>query len=517
MHPDVLGALRSNISRNADLGLEVVATPALEGSFLTSASHNFKDRTYIGNALRIEREVLLKDDDQIINVLNVGGPITRDGGACSYGSREHRDWLMRAAGMQQVIGHVIIINSGGGSSAAKYDYEQAIDYIHSKGQKVIAYIDGMACSAAYALASMCDEIYVMNESNQVGCIGTMCAFYLQRHGDVNAVTQERYVELYAPDSPYKNREFREAAEENYDALIEELSKSAKDFKALVAKHRPGVTEEQLQGDTYEARDVMGTLVDGQKNFEECIDRLLEISGYTKIQDGEVVAVEDNNAEDEDGDPADNKQVTENNNINQNRTEDMSKEYPRIMAAAKTHALEAVDEAVYLHKDLAENVEAHLAAAEDTAKALTAKTAEVVTLNEKINQMEAAHAEAIEKLNQDHAAAMEAAEAAHSEALKAATDKAAADIKALNTEHAAAVAELNDKLAQAQATIEAKEAEIVELAGKPAAADKGAAPADNNSGASAKVRESLNAVRPGMTAKERREALQKQELELMRQI
>lgn len=511
MHPDVLATLRSNILHNIAGKVEIATTTSMEGSFLLKSSSLFQDRLYIGDAEIVSHNFDLQEDDRIINVLNIGGPITRDGDGCSYGSRDHRDWLMQAADMPETIGHILIINSGGGSSAAKYDYEQAIDYIRSKGQKVIAFIDGIACSAAYAAACMADEVYVMNLNNEIGCIGTMCATYLQRHGDVNAVTQERYIELYAEGSPYKNREFREAAEENYDEMVRIISESAEDFKALVRERRPNVTEEQLKGDTYKAVDVVGTLIDGQKTFDECVARLLEISGYT-IVDGLLVPPAANGDADED-ENQESKQVIDNNNNNQ-KTEDMSLEYPRIMAASKAEALESVDEAVYLHKDLAEELEAHLAAAEETAAALDSKTAEVVALTEKINAMEKAHAEAIEKLNQEHTAEIElakaacdAAEAAHAEALQVATDKAAADIEALNAEHAAAVAELNDKLAEAQATIEAKEAEIVELAGKPAAQDKGEAPADNATVVrNTDTAEQLNVCKQGMSASEKREAM-----------
>lgn len=514
MHPDVLATLRSNILHNIAGKVEIAATTSMEGSFLLKSSSLFQDRLYIGDAEIVSQNFDLQEDDRIINVLNIGGPITRDGDGCSYGSRDHRDWLMQAADMPETIGHILIINSGGGSSAAKYDYEQAIDYIRSKGQKVIAFIDGIACSAAYAAACMADEVYVMNLNNEIGCIGTMCATYLQRHGDVNAVTQERYIELYAEGSPYKNREFREAAEENYEEMVKIISESAEDFKALVRERRPNVTEEQLKGDTYKAADVVGTLIDGQKTFDECVERLLEISGYTMV-DGLLVPPAANGDADED-ENQESKQVIDNNNNNQ-KTEDMSLEYPRIMAATKAHALEAVNEAVYLHKDLAEELEAHLAATEDTAAALTAKTSEVVALTEKINAMEKAHAEAIEKLNQEHTATLDTLKSEHETALQEAADKAAAEMEQMKSEHASAVAELNDKLAEAAATIDAKEAEIVELAGKPATQDKGEAPADNNSGASAQVRESLTAVRPGMTTAERRAALRQTEERLRRTV
>lgn len=504
MHPDVLATLRSNILHNIAGKVEIAATPSMEGSFLLKSSSLFQDRLYIGDAEIVSQNFNLQEDDRIINVLNIGGPITRDGDGCSYGSRDHRDWLMQAADMPETIGHILIINSGGGSSASKYDYEQAIDYIRSKGQKVVAFIDGIACSAAYAAACMADEVYVMNLNNEIGCIGTMCATYLQRHGDVNAVTQERYIELYAEGSPYKNREFREAAEENYDEMVRIISESAEDFKALVRKNRPNVTEEQLKGDTYKAADVVGTLIDGQKTFDECVERLLEISGYTMV-DGLLVPPAANGDADED-ENQESKQVIENNNTNK-KTEDMSLEYPRIMAATKAHALEAVNEAVYLHKDLAEELEAHLAATEDTAAALTAKTSEVVALTEKINAMETAHAEAIEKLNQEHTSTLDTLKSEHETALKEAADKAAAEMEQMKSEHASAVAELNDKLAEAAATIDAKEAEIVELAGKPASQDKGEAPADNATVVrKPDTAEQLNVCKQGMSASEKREAM-----------
>lgn len=515
MHPDVLTTLRSNIFHNITAGVEIAATPALDGSFVLTSSSQFQERLYLGDAEVIADCIELQEDDRIINVLNVCGPITRDGGGCSYGSRDHRDWLMHAADMPETIGHVIIINSGGGSSASKYDYEQAIDYIHSKGQKVIAFIDGMACSAAYALASLCDEVYVMNLNNEVGCIGTMCSFYMQRHGDVNTVTQERYVELYAPDSPYKNREFREAADENYEAIIEELSASAQDFKELVRKHRPEVTEEQLEGDTYKAGEVIGTLVDGQKTFEECVARLLELSGYSMV-DGLLVPPAAS-ADDDEDDDQESKQVINNENINQN-LKDMGKEYPRIMAACNAQALISdKEDAVYLHSSLCEALEANLAVAEQNENALSAKTAEVVALTEKLNAMEVAHAAEIEKLNTEHTAALDNLKSAHETALKDAADKAAGEIEGLKAEHEKAVSELSDKLAAADKTIADKEAEIVELAEKPAAPEKGDAPADNATGATAKVRESVTVIRKGMTAKESREALRKLEEELMRKI
>ena len=156
-------------------------------------SMTLKENVYVGDPDYIKWRHELSAEDQIVNVVFINGPITRGGGLCSYGSKDIRDMLMQAADTEQVIGHVICIDSPGGSSMAKYDFEQAIQYIHDKGQKVFAFIDGQACSAGYAVAAMCDKIYFMHPSNDVGCIGTMCAFSISRSGDENAITKEHGV------------------------------------------------------------------------------------------------------------------------------------------------------------------------------------------------------------------------------------------------------------------------------------------------------------------------------------
>ena len=97
-----------------------------------------------------------------VSVLTVDGPITRNGGGCSYGSVDHRNMMIKAANHPLCRGHIFIINTPGGSAWAKNDYEQAINYARKLGQPVIAFIDGMCASAGMYLASLCDERYYMH-------------------------------------------------------------------------------------------------------------------------------------------------------------------------------------------------------------------------------------------------------------------------------------------------------------------------------------------------------------------
>ena len=436
----------------------------LRKPFMLSSRDRFTEQLYVGTARYIEWYEDLRDDDQIINVMSINGPITRNGGACSYGSKEIRDYLMQSADMEHVIGHILIIDSPGGSAQAKYDFEQALSYVHEKKQPVIALVDGLCCSAAYALAALCDEIYVMNEKNTVGCIGTMAAFYYTPDGAEDAQTKRIFVERYAEGSPYKNKTLRDLADGDDTLLMQELSKSAEDYKAMVRANRPSVTEEQLLGADYEASEVMGTLVDGVGTMQSCIDRVLELSGNgaltgeeENMQQPEEDDDDDNRPDgDEDDDPKDsNETLTPNDN-----QQEMSKSYEKIQSACGAGALESDKNGLYLQTAYCEKLEAQLAEYEQKADTLDAKMQEIAGLNE-----------SIEQLKSDHAAALEALKAEYETKLTEAADKLT------QAESAAAEAkqQMEAQLQEANGKLAEKEAELNEMAAAATASPKPEAP------------------------------------------
>ena len=263
--------------------------------YLTSSADGFQEKIYVGNAVRINRWYGedMDNTDTIINVVPVVGPILRNGDACSYGSKEYRDWLMAAADIPNCAGHLIYMDSPGGSAYAKNDFKYAVDYIRSKEKKqpIIGLIDGLCASACDALASMCDEVYFVNPMDRVGSIGTMCAFYAVADGVEDAVTHERFIEVYGSKSEFKNKEYRDAAVGNYDELQAEVDDLNEQFWNTIKTYRPQVLEEQMHGKIYNCGDVIGTLVDGQGTMQSCIDRILELAGVQS-----VTAPVDNNGE-----------------------------------------------------------------------------------------------------------------------------------------------------------------------------------------------------------------------------
>ena len=251
-----------------------------EGFFL-SKKRGFEDKLYVGNIHRIENHLYwndeeLADDDQIVNVVVIDGPVTRDGDGCSYGSKDHRDQIMYANTIPQVVGHIFILNTPGGAASARIDYEQAFADCREKGKPTVAWVDGLCCSAGQLVASLCDRTIVMNGRDTMGCIGTMCAFWGVANGTVDK-DGYRYIELVSVTSPDKNAEYREAVDGKTEKLQAELDKMGEEFRETVRQNRPLVKEEHLTGKTFDAKDVMGALVDEIGDYNRAIEAVFELA------------------------------------------------------------------------------------------------------------------------------------------------------------------------------------------------------------------------------------------------
>ena len=331
--------------------------------------------------------------DKFVSLLMVDGPVTRNGGACSYGSRDLRDKLMDNAKHPDCIGHIFYINTPGGSAWAKNDFQQAIDYAHSKNQPVIAYIDGMCCSAGMYLAALCDERYYMHPKNEIGCIGVMAAFYTEKDGEKNEATGETYHELYDPESFDKNKEMRDIANEGDDKLlVAELARLGVEFRADVKKACPNAKDEHLHGKVFSAEEVTGILMDGQKTLQEVFNRIVEISPAAKNDDT--------------------RQNARKNIISQqlNNSINMKEQFPALFAALGVEEMQMQEGGAFVNTDLLATlnaaIEAKEKAAADAQALVESLTAEKAELEQKLETANSEHTAAIESLNAEHATALE---------------------------------------------------------------------------------------------------------------
>lgn len=438
-----------------------------------------------------------------VSVLTVDGPITRNGGYCSYGSIDHRDMMMRAADHPLCRGHVFIINTPGGSAWAKNDYALAIDYAHSKGQKVIALVDGLCASAGMYLASLCDERYYMNPKDQVGCIGVMAAFYTLADGTVDQFTDETYHELYDPKSFDKNKAYRDLANKDDDKeLIKELADLGVEFRADVKKACPNATDEHLHGKVFNAEDVKGILMDGQSSFMGVVQHAFELyDGRAELINRELTA--EPNGEPEQKPEAEPEQTATNTNTNINM-----ENYPLICSACGLQAGEiaVTEEGAYMNASLLDSLEAHMKEAEQKVtdaeqKATTAENA-LAELQGKFDELSAnvnaaneakevaetalaqaneAHSTELSDLNAQHTEAL-AKKDDELKALAEAKDKEIADLTVAKTETEANLQTAKDALATAEQTIADKQAQIAALTNEAGEElNSGDAPENNGEG------------------------------------
>lgn len=395
----------------------------------------------------------LPDDDEyaqnfpFVSVLSVDGPITRNGDYCSYGSIDHRDMMMRAADHPLCRGHVFVINTPGGSAWAKNDYALAIDYAHSKGQKVIALVDGLCASAGMYLASLCDERYYMNPKDQVGCIGVMAAFYTLPDGAKDEYTDETYHELYDPESFDKNKAYRDIANKDDDKeLIKELADLGVEFRADVKKACPNAKDEHLKGKVFNAEDVKGILMDGQSSFMGVVQHAFELyDGRAELINREQ-AVEPQNEPEIEPESEEPEATNTNTNINMEK-------YPLICNACGLQAGEiaVTEEGAYMNASLLDSLEAHMKEAEQ----------KVTNAEQKVTTAENALAELQGKFDEISAqvnAANEAKEVAET-ALAQANEAHSTELSDLNAQHTDALAKKDDEL---KALAKAKDKEIAQL-------------------------------------------------------
>lgn len=506
--PDFVHGIRKALEQNLNAHA-VYERPAPTCGFVTvkaaDGSIYYPEEYQISeDGKKVRSRWALEDENEqtfpFVSVLTVDGPITRNGGGCSYGSIDHRNMMINAANHPLCRGHIFIINTPGGSAWAKNDYEQAINYARSQGQPVIAFIDGMCASAGMYLASLCDERYYMHPKDEIGCIGVMASFYTQADGSKNQFTDETYHELYDPESFDKNREFRDIANDgDSEKLVKELAELGVEFRADIKKACPAAKDEHLHGKVFDAEEVKGILMDNQSDFFSCVKRCFDLYNGTakpivrKPSDdedetkGSLNEPSDHPAHDPQLEPdkaSSAKKENHQHTIHQ-KSINMAN-YPKINAACgmqDDQQIEVKEEGAFMNAPLLDTLEAHLASQE---QAVADAKQKATTAEQSLADLQAKHDALAETIAQKDEEIKN---------LKEAKAKADEDIKALNDAKAKADEEkakvdeefktAQASLATAQQTIADKDAQIAELNENPGEEPaQGAAPQNNGEGAKA---------------------------------
>lgn len=293
--------------------------------------------------------------DKSVYVTYLDGTMTKHGSCYSYGTREIAQELLEADKDPEIIGHIIVADSGGGAADSVPELSSAIKQLT---KPIVSYIDGMAASACIYAISYTQKIIAHQAFDQVGCIGTMITVsgWPKLRRDADGYVQVR---VYADQSAEKNADYEAALEGNTQIIKEDLlNPLCQAFIDDMKANRPGASDDQLTGKTYFAKDVVGSLIDSIGSFEDAIQAVIDLAA----------AVEDPNT---------------------NTSEKMAK-YPKL------ESIPELEEQVYAEDGSTILQECQLEAIE---QALTTPRAEENALQSQMDTLKAEHAAEVSKLTE----------------------------------------------------------------------------------------------------------------------
>lgn len=268
---------------NSEIRMEEIPEPPRLLFF--DSEHKLIEEKLYTDASKYEKylyESEKRADDQIINLTPIQGPITHGGAMCAYGTRELADQFMFADAHPKVIGHLVVLDTPGGSTSAN----DLNEVIANAKKPVVGLIRGMNASKGVHISTFIPHVYAENENVDIGSIGVFASFSGMKNGSVHE--GETFYELYAKASTEKNEWYREAIQNgNMEPLQKELDRLESEFAANVKSRWPNVKDERLHGKMFKAGEVVGELVDGIMSYTEAFNKIFELAGIERKEKGFV--------------------------------------------------------------------------------------------------------------------------------------------------------------------------------------------------------------------------------------
>jgi len=232
------------------------------------------------NGMRVDPD--MADQDQLVAVVNMIGPVIKYGDMCTWGADEIVSQLNQAERIENVIGTILNVDGPGGSTSAIGPFKT---FAQNKTKPVVALCD-MMCSLHYwAALEVADHIMADNDvSALIGSVGVYCSFvdekpYWEKMGI-------KFHDIYADQSEDKNKIYKLALEGKYDAIKQEhLNPIAIKFQEAVKANRPNLKEEAgvLTGKTFTAdKALQYGMIDSIGSMQEAIALVQMMSEINQV-------------------------------------------------------------------------------------------------------------------------------------------------------------------------------------------------------------------------------------------
>lgn len=216
-------------------------------------------------------------EEKSVAIVPIIGPMFKYDSWWNYGIDHYASIIQSIDADPSIDGTILLLNTPGGSVQSTIRMEEVLK---NRKKPCVAMIDGMACSSGMYIASYSDFIMANNPMCLVGSIGTMVTI------EDNSKMLEKYgiklIEIYPPESSYKNKGYKEALSGDTSYIVNELlSPYAIQFQNVIKKNRPKLdlsVEGIIEGRDFFAKDAVSNgLIDAIGTLEDSVSKVYQLS------------------------------------------------------------------------------------------------------------------------------------------------------------------------------------------------------------------------------------------------
>jgi signal peptide peptidase SppA len=235
---------------------------------------------YVVNAAGKKIATIQDAVDNGVAVINLKGAVMKYDYCGAAGTQSLISAITAANENPAIAAIVLQVDSPGGSVDGT---EQMANAVKNSGKPIVAYINGMMCSAAMWIGSAASMRIASSKTDTIGSIGTMASWsdysgYLEKLG----VKQH---EVYATNSTHKNLPFREAngkneaGSSNYEPLVKTwLDPLNNVFQETISENLPDADKSVFNGSAYIATTARQKgLIDKIGTFKDAVNQALKLA------------------------------------------------------------------------------------------------------------------------------------------------------------------------------------------------------------------------------------------------
>lgn len=213
-------------------------------------------------------------------VIPIKGTLMKADQMCGpVGTETLRRHIRKAADNPKIIGGITWTDSPGGTVDGIELLAEELEYFKSK-KPLVDFVDGLEASAALWAGSVAEYRIASTELDLIGSIGVLMSFwdiipYYEAQG-------LKYHQIVSNLSPEKTKMFDDLRKGDYEEYKKKmLDPIAKEFQNTIQKNLPKVSKDQMTGEVYMARDVMGVMVDEIGNMDLAISKVVKLAKIRK--------------------------------------------------------------------------------------------------------------------------------------------------------------------------------------------------------------------------------------------